>query len=126
MDLGVRYDRQWGVALASVIEGSLGRVRPKLMTAGTAILGLLPLLVLPLHHVHGLINVVGCALTGSCGHGCPLDAKQSMLVTLLPDAFTGSHYGAALVDELAFPSVRNSLLYASLGSAVTPLDLMET
>jgi cobalt-zinc-cadmium resistance protein CzcA len=30
-------------------EASLGRVRPKLMTAATAILGLLPLLVLPLH-----------------------------------------------------------------------------
>jgi heavy metal efflux system protein len=30
-------------------EASIGRVRPKLMTAATAILGLLPLLVLPLH-----------------------------------------------------------------------------
>ena len=30
-------------------EASIGRVRPKLMTAGTAILGLLPLLVLRLH-----------------------------------------------------------------------------
>ena len=30
-------------------EASLGRVRPKLMTAGTAILGLLPILVLNLH-----------------------------------------------------------------------------
>jgi heavy metal efflux system protein len=30
-------------------EASLGRVRPKLLTAATAILGLLPLLVLPLH-----------------------------------------------------------------------------
>lgn len=30
-------------------EASLGRVRPKLLTAGCAILGLLPLLVLPLH-----------------------------------------------------------------------------
>lgn len=30
-------------------EASIGRVRPKLMTAGTAILGLLPILVLPLH-----------------------------------------------------------------------------
>ena len=30
-------------------EASLGRVRPKLMTAATAIFGLLPLLVLPLH-----------------------------------------------------------------------------
>ncbi|MCP3135749.1 efflux RND transporter permease subunit [Pyxidicoccus xibeiensis] len=33
----------------AVREASIGRVRPKLMTAGTAILGLLPLLVLPLH-----------------------------------------------------------------------------
>ena len=30
-------------------EASIGRVRPKLMTAATAILGLLPLLVLRLH-----------------------------------------------------------------------------
>lgn len=30
-------------------EASIGRVRPKLLTAATAILGLLPLLVLPLH-----------------------------------------------------------------------------
>ncbi|WP_237078056.1 efflux RND transporter permease subunit [Myxococcus xanthus] len=33
----------------AIREASIGRVRPKLMTAGTAILGLLPLLVLPLH-----------------------------------------------------------------------------
>ncbi len=33
----------------AVREASIGRVRPKLMTAGTAILGLLPLLVLDLH-----------------------------------------------------------------------------
>ena len=33
----------------AVREASLGRVRPKLLTAGTATLGLLPLLVLPLH-----------------------------------------------------------------------------
>jgi cobalt-zinc-cadmium resistance protein CzcA len=30
-------------------EACIGRVRPKIMTAATAILGLLPLLVLPLH-----------------------------------------------------------------------------
>jgi iron(III) transport system permease protein len=36
--------------------------------------------------------------------------------SFLPDAFTASHYGAALVDELAFPSVRNSLLYASFAT----------
>ena len=33
----------------AVREASIGRVRPKLMTAGTAILGLLPLLILRLH-----------------------------------------------------------------------------
>jgi len=38
------YDRR-----ASLHEASLGRLRPKLMTAGTAILGLLPILVLDLH-----------------------------------------------------------------------------
>lgn len=35
--------------LEAVREASIGRVRPKLMTAGTATLGLLPLLVLRLH-----------------------------------------------------------------------------
>ena len=35
--------------LDAVREASIGRVRPKLMTAATAILGLLPLLVLRLH-----------------------------------------------------------------------------
>lgn len=35
-------------ALGALREASLGRVRPKLMTAGTAILGLLPILVLDL------------------------------------------------------------------------------
>ena len=35
--------------LDAVREASIGRVRPKLMTAGTATLGLLPLLVLQLH-----------------------------------------------------------------------------
>ena len=35
--------------VSRVREASIGRVRPKLMTAGTATLGLLPLLVLQLH-----------------------------------------------------------------------------
>lgn len=35
--------------LEAVREASIGRVRPKLLTAGTATLGLLPLLVLRLH-----------------------------------------------------------------------------
>lgn len=31
-------------------------------------------------------NVHGCANLGYCGMGCPLNAKQSMLVTTIPDA----------------------------------------
>ncbi|HZI09336.1 MAG TPA: GMC family oxidoreductase [Myxococcus sp.] len=31
-------------------------------------------------------NVKACAALGTCGLGCPTDAKQSMLVTLIPDA----------------------------------------
>ncbi|MFT6158711.1 MAG: choline dehydrogenase-like flavoprotein [Myxococcota bacterium] len=31
-------------------------------------------------------NVKGCGNTGYCGHGCPLDAKQAMHVTFIPDA----------------------------------------
>jgi choline dehydrogenase-like flavoprotein len=31
-------------------------------------------------------NVKNCAHTGFCGMGCPIDAKQSMLVTMLPEA----------------------------------------
>ena len=48
-------------------------------------------------------NVLGCAMTGSCGHGCPLDAKQSMLVTLLPDAVKA---GAAVVSRCRVERIR--------------------
>ncbi len=41
-------------------------------------------------------NVVGCAQTGHCGHGCPIDAKQSMLITCLPDAIKA---GAAVLSR---------------------------
>lgn len=61
-------------------------------------------------------NVLGCALTGSCGHGCPIDAKQSMLVTLLPDAFKN---GAALVsrcrvDQIVYEGARAVAVEGSL------------
>ena len=36
--------------------------------------------------------------------------------SLLPAHLTLSHYGQALVDELAWPSIQNSLLYASLAT----------
>ncbi len=41
-----------------------------------------------LGYERGLIrrNVNGCLNLGACGLGCPVDAKQSMLVTVLPDA----------------------------------------
>lgn len=41
-----------------------------------------------LGYERGLIkrNVNGCLNLGYCGMGCPVDAKQSMLVTVLPDA----------------------------------------
>jgi cobalt-zinc-cadmium resistance protein CzcA len=42
-------ERDGHTIAAAVREASIGRVRPKLMTAGTATLGLLPLLVLRLH-----------------------------------------------------------------------------
>jgi cobalt-zinc-cadmium resistance protein CzcA len=42
-------ERDGHTVVAAVREASIGRVRPKLMTAGTATLGLLPLLVLRLH-----------------------------------------------------------------------------
>ena len=38
--------------------------------------------------------------------------------SFLPPEFTASHYGQALVDELAFPSILNSLLYASFATVI--------
>jgi len=47
---------------------------------------------------HGAIrrNVKGCANLGYCGMGCPLNAKQSMLVTTIPAAL---EHGATLVHR---------------------------
>jgi cobalt-zinc-cadmium resistance protein CzcA len=53
---------------AAVREASLGRVRPKLMTAGTAILGMMPMLVLDLHGTEierPLAVVMVCGLVSS-------------------------------------------------------------
>jgi cobalt-zinc-cadmium resistance protein CzcA len=53
---------------AAVREASLGRVRPKLMTAGTAILGLMPMVVLDLHGTEierPLAVVMVCGLVSS-------------------------------------------------------------
>lgn len=42
-------------------------------------------------------NVRGCWNLGSCGMGCPTNAKQSMLITTIPSALEG---GATLVHNL--------------------------
>jgi choline dehydrogenase-like flavoprotein len=51
-----------------------------------------------LGYSHGAIarNVKGCANLGYCGMGCPLNAKQSMLVTTIPAALSR---GARLVQR---------------------------
>lgn len=41
-------------------------------------------------------NVAGCWNTGYCGMGCPVNAKQSMLVTTIPSALEA---GATLVSQ---------------------------
>ena len=41
-------------------------------------------------------NVKGCANTGLCGLGCPINAKQSMLVTTVPSALAN---GARLIHR---------------------------
>lgn len=41
-------------------------------------------------------NVRGCARTGYCGLGCPVEAKQSMAVTFLPDAM---NRGATVISR---------------------------
>ncbi|WP_372871599.1 GMC family oxidoreductase N-terminal domain-containing protein [Shewanella sp.] len=41
-------------------------------------------------------NVLGCWNTGYCGMGCPVNAKQSMLVTTIPAALSG---GATLLSR---------------------------
>ena len=41
-------------------------------------------------------NVNGCANLGYCGMGCPINAKQSMLVTTIPSALAK---GATLISE---------------------------
>jgi choline dehydrogenase-like flavoprotein len=60
-------------------------------------------------------NVKGCAHTGYCGYGCPIDAKQSMLVTYLPEALDAGAtvVSRARVDRLLFDGERVGSLEAS-------------
>jgi iron(III) transport system permease protein len=45
-----------------------------------------------------------------------LTATGAWYKSVLPERFTASHYGQALVDDLALPSVWNSVQYASLAT----------
>jgi choline dehydrogenase-like flavoprotein len=61
-------------------------------------------------------NTQGCIKLGYCGMGCPIDAKQSMLVTYLPDAMTK---GARVLsrcraDRLVYEGRRVARLEATL------------
>ena len=61
-------------------------------------------------------NVRGCARTGFCGLGCPIDAKQSMLVTYLPDAMD---HGATVlsrcrVERLDFAAGQATVAHGAL------------
>ncbi len=53
-------------------------------------------------------NVKNCAHTGYCGMGCAIDAKQSMLVTFLPDAVRAGAdvYANAWVERIVFDGRR--------------------
>ncbi|MGY4827502.1 GMC family oxidoreductase N-terminal domain-containing protein [Sphaerotilaceae bacterium SBD11-9] len=65
-------------------------------------------------------NVKGCAALGYCGLGCPINAKQSMLVTTLPVALT---LGATLYTRLRAQNYTfNAAKTAITGIACDALD----
>ncbi len=70
-------------------------------------------------------NVLGCAQTGNCGHGCPIDAKQSMLVTCIPDAIKA---GASVVSRCRVDHVQfeGSRAVAVVGRAIDAFGLSDT
>ncbi len=70
-------------------------------------------------------NVLGCAQTGNCGHGCPIDAKQSMLVTCIPDAIKAgaSVVSRCRVDHVQFEGRR---AVAVVGRAIDAFGLSDT
>ncbi|MCB0220205.1 MAG: GMC family oxidoreductase [Chrysiogenetes bacterium] len=49
-------------------------------------------------------NVRECANTGYCGTGCPVDAKQSMLITLVPEAVS---YGADVYANVKVETIKS-------------------
>jgi choline dehydrogenase-like flavoprotein len=68
-------------------------------------------------------NVKQCAHTGYCGVGCPIDAKQSMLVTMIPDAVRAGAdvYANAWVQHVERDGRRCSRVVAKMRHPVTDL-----
>lgn len=66
-------------------------------------------------------NVNGCANLGYCGTGCPLDAKQSMLATILPDAVElgASIYANCFVRQLEVEGRRVKAVHAEIRDPAT-------
>jgi iron(III) transport system permease protein len=76
---------------------------PKKLTGRRAALAALPFVIVFLLAVLPHIAVVLTSLT----------ATGQWYRSILPREFTASHFGAALVDDLAMPSVINSAMYAA-------------
>lgn len=68
-------------------------------------------------------NVAGCWNTGYCGMGCPVNAKQSMLVTTIPAALS---QGATLVSRVKVTKIEHhkqqvfALKAQALNDTLTP------
>ncbi|QSQ13811.1 GMC family oxidoreductase [Myxococcus landrumensis] len=61
-------------------------------------------------------NVRACAALGACGVGCPTDAKQSMLVTLIPEAVEKGMrlYANASVRHVSTQGTRVTAVHADV------------
>lgn len=77
---------------------------PRKLTGWRGLLALLPFVVVFGLAVLPHLSVVLTALS----------RPGSWYQSLLPASFTASHFGQALLDELALPSIRNSIFYAGM------------
>lgn len=70
-------------------------------------------------------NVRGCWNTGYCGMGCPINAKQSMLVSTIPSALAN---GAELIHHLSVRKLHfdNGTVTSLLAEALDPTGLKVT
>lgn len=81
--------------------------------------------------VHGIPrNVKGCWDSGYCGYGCPVNAKQSMLVSTIPESLK---QGATLIHKLSVQKLEHNndkvsglTGYALDEQAVTPTGIKVT